>query len=97
MAHAVDGLTARRSGRSGLVAVRKSGRLWRTVLFDSHPTGKMNRDTRLESMIATGGIANCGNAQNCVKVCPKGIPLTRSIAKLWRDTAVYAVKRWLHR
>ena len=29
-----------------------------------------------------GGLANCGNSQNCVQACPKGIPLTTSIAAL---------------
>ena len=28
-----------------------------------------------------GGIQMCGNSQNCVAVCPKHIPLTRSIAR----------------
>ncbi len=36
---------------------------------------------RLDALIAEGGIQNCGNAQNCVKVCPKHIPLTTSIAR----------------
>jgi succinate dehydrogenase / fumarate reductase iron-sulfur subunit len=29
-----------------------------------------------------GGIQECGYAQNCVEVCPKDIPLTRSIAEV---------------
>jgi succinate dehydrogenase / fumarate reductase iron-sulfur subunit len=29
-----------------------------------------------------GGIHECGYAQNCVEVCPKEIPLTRSIAEV---------------
>ena len=41
------------------------------------------------------GITGCGNAQNCVKVCPKGIPLTRAIAELNRDTTIYRLKKWL--
>ena len=28
-----------------------------------------------------GGIQVCGNAQNCVAVCPKKIPLTTSIGR----------------
>ena len=31
--------------------------------------------------MAEGGIQVCGNAQNCVAVCPKEIPLTTSIAR----------------
>lgn len=67
------------------------------VFFNSHPTGKLNRPQRLEAMMGPGGITDCGNAQNCVKVCPKEIPLTRSIAKAGRDTSIHAIKRWLTR
>ncbi len=39
-----------------------------------------------------GGINGCGNAQNCVKVCPKNIPLTESIAAVARDAGVQVIK-----
>jgi succinate dehydrogenase / fumarate reductase iron-sulfur subunit len=55
-------------------------------LFNSHPTGKLNADERLEVITGADGIASCGNSQNCVQVCPKEIPLTRAIAELHRDT-----------
>jgi succinate dehydrogenase / fumarate reductase iron-sulfur subunit len=29
-----------------------------------------------------GGIQECGYAQNCVEVCPKDIPLTKSISEV---------------
>lgn len=64
-------------------------------LFNSHPTGAMNKDDRLEIISGPDGIASCGNAQNCVQVCPKEIPLTRAIAELHRDTTVYRIKKWL--
>src|SRR5690348_1693570 len=54
-------------------------------LFNSHPTGKMNAYERLEALMDEGGIAYCGNSQNCVRVCPKGIPLTDSIAEMNRQ------------
>ena len=41
-----------------------------------------------------GGITDCGNAQNCVKVCPKGIPLTESIAAIGRAVTKHAFKRF---
>lgn len=66
-------------------------------LFNSHPTGKLNADDRLEAISGPDGIASCGNAQNCVQVCPKEIPLTRAIAELHRDTTVYRIKKWLGR
>ena len=47
--------------------------------FNQHPTGAVDADERIEALMGTGGITDCGNAQNCVKVCPKEIPLTASI------------------
>ena len=64
------------------------------VLFNSHPTGKMSADDRLEALTEPGGIQVCGNAQNCVAVCPKEIPLTTSIAKAGRSTTLYKLKKW---
>lgn len=64
------------------------------VLFNSHPTGGMLSDDRIEAMKAPGGIAVCGNAQNCVAVCPKEIPLTTSIAKAGRAATAHTFKKW---
>jgi succinate dehydrogenase / fumarate reductase, iron-sulfur subunit len=61
-------------------------------LFNSHPTGALNADERLHALMGDGGIADCGNAQNCVKACPKEIPLTESIAAMGRATTVQALK-----
>lgn len=63
------------------------------MLFNQHGTGQMNAHERLDALMAPGGIQICGNAQNCVAVCPKGIPLTRSIARAGRATTVYAIKK----
>ena len=41
-----------------------------------------------------GGIQDCGNAQNCVNVCPKKIPLTTSIGRAGRATALRAITKW---
>jgi succinate dehydrogenase / fumarate reductase iron-sulfur subunit len=54
-------------------------------LFNLHPTGSMNKDERLHALMGEGGLAECGNSQNCVKACPKGIPLTTSIAAMNRQ------------
>ncbi|MBI1817972.1 MAG: succinate dehydrogenase iron-sulfur subunit [Deltaproteobacteria bacterium] len=62
------------------------------VLFNMHPTGALNKDERLAAVMGEGGIADCGNAQNCVQVCPKEIPLTTAIAELGRQTTIKAVK-----
>ena len=63
-------------------------------LFNAHPTGALNKGERLETIMGDGGLANCGNSQNCVQSCPKGIPLTTSIAALNRDTSIQAFKNF---
>jgi succinate dehydrogenase / fumarate reductase iron-sulfur subunit len=69
--------------------------LGQALLFNLHPVGKTLENERLEFLTGESGITGCGNAQNCVKVCPKGVPLTRAIAQLNRDTTVYKLKRWV--
>jgi succinate dehydrogenase / fumarate reductase iron-sulfur subunit len=64
-------------------------------LFNSHPSGKAETEERLESVMGPGGITDCGDAQNCVKVCPKNIPLTESIAVVSRDTTLFGLKKLL--
>lgn len=63
------------------------------VLFNTHPIGKLSSGSRIEALMEPGGITDCGNAQNCVKVCPKEIPLTRSIGKAGRQTSLYSIKQ----
>ena len=53
--------------------------------FNLHPIGKMTERERLDAVVSREGIANCGNSQNCVRVCPKEIPLTTALAELNRD------------
>lgn len=65
-------------------------------LFNLHPTGEMNRWERLESLIDKDGISGCGGAQNCVKVCPKKIQLTESIAAMARETSKYQIRKIFH-
>ncbi len=64
-------------------------------LFNSHPTGAYKSNERLDALMGEGGIADCGNAQNCVEACPKHIPLTESIAEMGRATTVRGIKKWL--
>lgn len=61
-------------------------------LFNLNPTGAMEKDKRLHVLMEEGGISGCGNAQNCVKVCPKEIPLTESIAAIGRGASKQAFK-----
>lgn len=60
-------------------------------LFNLHETGKRLKGDRLDTMMGQGGVSDCGNAQNCVKVCPKGIPLTESISAVGRAVTLHAV------
>src|SRR5437899_2768998 len=64
-------------------------------LFNMHPTGAMHARERLEALMGPGGIADCANAQNCVKACPKEIPLTESIAEMNRQAWKQALFNWL--
>lgn len=66
-------------------------------LYNMHPSGKMHAGERLDALMGPGGIADCGKAQNCVKVCPKAIPLTESIAIMGRETLKRALFGWLLR
>jgi succinate dehydrogenase / fumarate reductase iron-sulfur subunit len=63
-------------------------------LFNAHPTGEMNKEERLETLMQDGGIEGCGNSQNCVRACPKEIPLTTSIAAMNRETNLHMFKKW---
>jgi succinate dehydrogenase / fumarate reductase, iron-sulfur subunit len=51
-------------------------------LFNTHPTGAGLKRERLSALMGDGGIQECGYAQNCVEICPKDIPLTRSISEV---------------
>jgi succinate dehydrogenase / fumarate reductase, iron-sulfur subunit len=63
-------------------------------LKNAHPTGEMNKEERLNSFMDEGGMAECGNSQNCVQSCPKGIPLTTSIAAINRQGTIQAFKNF---
>ncbi|HUP80187.1 MAG TPA: 4Fe-4S dicluster domain-containing protein, partial [Pirellula sp.] len=63
------------------------------MLFNTHPIGKTIASERVDALTGPGGVQDCGNAQNCVAVCPKEIPLTTSIARAGRAATVYAIKK----
>jgi succinate dehydrogenase / fumarate reductase iron-sulfur subunit len=63
-------------------------------LFNAHPTGEMNKAERLNAFMEDGGLQGCGNSQNCVQSCPKGIPLTTSIAAVNRDATIQSFKNF---
>lgn len=61
-------------------------------MFNANPVGHTQSTRRLRPMMEEGGVGGCGNSQNCVKVCPKNIPLTDSIADIGRQTTLQALK-----
>jgi succinate dehydrogenase / fumarate reductase iron-sulfur subunit len=64
------------------------------VLFNLHPTGNLNAGERIDVLTEEGGLQICGNAQNCMAVCPKLIPLTTSIARANRAATVRTLTKW---
>ncbi len=67
------------------------------MLFNNHPTGKALASQRMDVLTSMGGIQDCGNAQNCVAVCPKEIPLTTSIARAGRAATLHAIRSWFEK
>jgi len=65
-----------------------------TRLFNLHGTAKELASDRLDEMTGPGGVSDCGNAQNCVKVCPKEIPLTEAIAAVGRAATIHRIKKF---
>lgn len=68
-----------------------------SYLFNMQPSGKMLAKERLETLMDAGGVGDCGNAQNCVRVCPKEIPLTDAIAEMGRQLTWYSIKSFFSR
>jgi succinate dehydrogenase / fumarate reductase iron-sulfur subunit len=60
-------------------------------LFNTHPTGAAYKRERLTALMGDGGIHECGYAQNCVEICPKDIPLTKSISEVGREVMKQAI------
>ncbi len=61
-------------------------------LFNLHPTGKLLASERLRGLMGPGGVGDCNKNQNCVRVCPKHIPLTSSITAMSRATLGQAAR-----
>jgi succinate dehydrogenase / fumarate reductase iron-sulfur subunit len=55
----------------------------------------LQKTGRIEQLMAPGGVADCGKAQNCVEVCPAQIPLVDSIQHMARETTRRLLFGWL--
>ena len=58
------------------------------VLKNLNPSGPLTKEERTAELMGVGGIVDCGNAQGCVMVCPKEVPLTRAIADMGRQATM---------
>ncbi len=67
------------------------------ALLGELPSSERSRDARREALIGRHGIAGCGKSENCVEVCPEGIPLVDSILRLERETTLDLLRRWRKR
>ena len=63
-------------------------------LFNSNPVGALEKSERLDAVLGEEGIAGCGNAQNCARVCPKQIPLTESLALIGKEATRRSFKKF---
>lgn len=66
-------------------------------LFNMHPTGSMQKEERLEVSMGPEGIANCGGAENCERLCPMNIPLVKIIAELNREINTFSLKSFFEK
>ncbi|WP_201456445.1 succinate dehydrogenase iron-sulfur subunit [Chlamydia sp. 17-3921] len=62
-----------------------------TRYFNSYP-GDKNSSRRLRTLMGKSGIEGCGQAHNCVRVCPKKLPLTESISAIGREVSKFSLK-----
>lgn len=64
-------------------------------LEELHPSKAVHRRERIEALMTEGGVADCGKAQNCIEVCPVGVPLVESIGQMSRATSKHLLFGWL--
>jgi succinate dehydrogenase / fumarate reductase, iron-sulfur subunit len=57
--------------------------------------GRLQQADRLALVMAPGGIADCGKAQNCVEICPVGVPVVDGLQQLARTTTREMLFGWL--
>lgn len=60
--------------------------------FGFHPSSQGMQEDRVRAVMGTGGITDCGNAQNCQVACPKEVPLLEAIANVGAQATSILVK-----
>lgn len=56
------------------------------ITLNDHPLGKESNEERLGAISGKDGVSNCGKAMVCEKICPKKVPLVRSVTRAHRET-----------
>lgn len=56
------------------------------ITLNDHPLGKESGGERIVAVSGKDGVSNCGKAMVCEKVCPKKVPLVRSVTRVNRQT-----------
>jgi succinate dehydrogenase / fumarate reductase, iron-sulfur subunit len=64
-------------------------------VWNALPGPRQEATERLETVMTAGGVADCGKAQNCVRMCPVGLPLTEPIQRVARATTRNLVLGWV--
>jgi succinate dehydrogenase / fumarate reductase, iron-sulfur subunit len=77
---------------SDFVGAAALGEVYR---LNAHPVGALQRGDRLAAVMGPGGVADCGHAENCVEVCPVGIPLLDAIQRVARASSRVLIADWL--
>lgn len=55
------------------------------VIMNDHPLGKESSGERLHAIMGEDGVSKCGKAMVCESVCPKKVPLVRSVTRANRE------------
>jgi succinate dehydrogenase / fumarate reductase iron-sulfur subunit len=55
------------------------------ITMNDHPLGRESSRERFETIMGNDGVSKCGKAMVCEKVCPKKVPLVRSVTRSNRE------------
>jgi succinate dehydrogenase / fumarate reductase, iron-sulfur subunit len=64
------------------------------LALNRNSVGRMAAGERLAALGGRGGIADCAGAENCDRVCPRGIPLVAAAAMLSWDVLRSSVRQF---
>lgn len=59
--------------------------LAQVAFYNQTEVGRLQTEDRFKIVRGKAGIVGCDNAQNCIRVCPQGIPLTEALAQMARN------------